>query len=176
MKKRFRLNHEIRAAKVRLLDESGQQLGILSLSEALSIAQERGYDLAEVSPSADPPVAKLIDWGKYQYEQGKLAQKSRKKQKSIEVKQIRLGLKIDEHDLNVKIRSAQKFLNQGNKVKVNLRFRGREITHPELAKQVLDNFFSSLDGLATMEQAPSLSGREMSMVLNRSKDAKTENE
>lgn len=129
-----------------------------------------------MSPSADPPVAKLLDWGKYQYEQGKLAQKSRKKQKNIEVKQIRLGLKIDAHDLNVKIRSAQKFLEQGNKVKVNLRFRGREITHPELAKQVLDNFYSSLNELATIEQAPSLSGREMSMVLNRSKDAKAENQ
>ena len=103
-----------------------------------------------------------------------MAQKSRKRQKSIEVKQIRLGLKIDDHDINVKLKSAEKFLNQGNKVKVNLRFRGREITHPELAKQVLDNFYKSLEELAVLEQAPSLSGREMSIVLSRSKDAKTE--
>lgn len=141
----------------------------------MEAAESKGFDLAEISPSTDPPVAKLIDWGKYQYEKEKQAAKSRKKQKSIELKQIRLGLKTDKHDVEVKRQAAIRFLENGNKVKVNLRFRGREITHPQLGQAILESFYTPLEEVATKEQEPTLSGRELSMILVRRKDAKTQN-
>lgn len=171
----MRLNHEIRAAKLRLIDADGTQLGIVSLGDALEKAESKGFDLAEISPNTDPPVAKLLDWGKYQYEKEKQAAKSRKKQKNIELKQVRLGLKTDKHDIMVKQRATTKFLESGHKVRVNLRFRGREITHPDLGRSVLEGFYQPLKELADLEQAPSLSGRELSMILARRKDAKTQN-
>lgn len=151
----------------------GSQLGVMTLSEALNKAHEEGYDLAEVSPAASPPVVKLLDWGKYQYEQEKLRQKSRKKQKTIEIKQIRMGLKIGEHDIEVKRRAARKFLEAGNKVKITARFKGREMTHQELGKKVLDVFFSGLSDIATIESTPSMAGRDMSMVVGLSKAEKS---
>lgn len=128
------------------------------------MAHESGYDLAEVSPAANPPVCKLLDWGKYQYEQEKQRQKSRKKQKSIEVKQIRMGLKIGQHDIEVKQRAAKKFLSAGNKVKLTARFKGREMTHQDLGKAVLDKFFEGLSDVATLESTPIMAGRDMSMI------------
>lgn len=170
------MNHEITASSVRLLDSDSQQIGIVSIQEALTVAQERGLDLAEVSPNTEPPVVKLIDWGKYRYEQEKQLQKSRRNQKNVEVKQVRLGLKTGSHDIDVKLKAAVKFLEQGNKVKVNLRFKGREITHPELGRAILDDFYSKVHDIATKEQEPNLSGRELSMVLARRKDAKAKDE
>lgn len=129
-----------------------------------------------MSPNAEPPVVKLVDWGKYRYEQEKQLQKSRRNQKNVEVKQVRLGLKTGSHDIGVKLKSAIKFLEQGNKVKVNLRFKGREITHPELGRAILDDFYAQVAEIATKEQEPNLSGRELSMVLARRKDAQAKNE
>lgn len=147
----------------------GEQLGLVSLSEALKIAQDQGYDLAEVSPSAKPPVCKLLDWGKYKYQQEKLHQKSRKNQQNVEVKQIRMGLKIGEHDIAVKQKAAKKFLLSGNKVKITARFKGREMTHQELGKVVLDKFFIGLEDIANKETEPSLTGRDMSIVISLKK-------
>lgn len=142
----------------------GSQLGVVSLSDAIKMAHEQGYDLAEVSPAAVPPVCKILDWGKYQYEQEKLRQKSRKNQKSVEVKQIRMGIKIGQHDIEVKQRAATKFLNAGNKVKLTARFKGREMTHQELGKAVLDKFFVGLSDIATIEGNTSMAGRDMSII------------
>ncbi len=159
-----------------MLDSDSQQLGVVSIREALTTAEEKGLDLAEVSPNADPPVVKLLDWGKYRYEQEKQLQKSRRNQKNVEVKQVRLGLKTGVHDISVKQKAAVKFLEQGNKVKVNLRFKGREITHPELGRAILDDFYNQIAEIAVKEQEPSLSGRELSMVIARRKDAQAKNE
>lgn len=167
----MRLNHEIRASQVRLLGADGAQLGVVSLSEALKLAQEQGYDLAEVSPNAQPPVCKLLDWGKYQYEQEKQRQKSRKNQKTIEVKQIRMGLKIGTHDIEVKRKAARKFLEAGNKVKITVRFKGREMTHQELGKDVLLHFFEDLSDIAVYEAEPSMTGRDMSIIVHLKKEA-----
>lgn len=142
----------------------GSQLGVVTLSDAIKMAHEQGYDLAEVSPAAVPPVCKILDWGKYQYEQEKQRQKSRKNQKSIEVKQIRMGIKIGQHDIEVKQRAATKFLNAGNKVKLTARFKGREMTHQDLGKAVLDKFFLGLSDIATIEGTTSMAGRDMSMI------------
>lgn len=146
------------------MDADGSQLGVKTLSDALRLAHESDYDLAEVSPGATPPVCKLLDWGKYQYEQEKQRQKSRKNQKSIEVKQIRMGLKIGQHDIEVKQRAATKFLTAGNKVKLTARFKGREMTHQDLGRAVLDKFFEGLSDIATLEGSQSMAGRDMSII------------
>ncbi len=161
---------------MRLLGAESEQLGVVSIGDALKIADEQGLDLAEVSPSAEPPVVKLVDWGKYRYEQEKQLQKSRKNQKNVEVKQVRLGLKTGSHDIEVKRKATLKFLEQGNKVKVNLRFKGREITHPELGSALLAEFYNQIQDVATQESAPSMSGRELSMVIARRKDAEIKNQ
>jgi len=171
---KIRLNREITAREVRLIGAEGEQLGVVPLAEALAQAEQSGYDLAEIAPKATPPVAKLLDWGKYRYEQDKLEQKSRKKQKQIEVKGIRMGLKISEHDLEVKRGQARRFLEEGHKVRVALRFKGREITRPELGKAVLARFAGSIEN-AEIEQQPELAGRELSLLLGKAKHAKTEN-
>lgn len=168
------MNHEIKSPTVRLLGADGSQLGVVTLSAALQMASDQGYDLAEVSPAAKPPVAKLLDWGKYQYEQEKAAAKSRKKQKTIEVKQIRMGLKIGDHDIEVKRKAARKFLDAGNKVKITARFKGREMTHQDLGKAVLTKFFEGLSDIATIESNPSLAGRDMSMVVGLKKEVKSQ--
>lgn len=169
------MNREISAPTVRLVGLDGQQLGVVSLNEALELARQAGYDLAEIAPNAQPPVAKILDWGKYKYEQTKLQQKSKKNQKLVEVKQVRLGLKIGEHDLMVKVAQAKRFIAEGHKVKVNLRFRGREIARPELGRVVLERFAGELAEVATPEQSPSMTGRELSIVLGIKKDAETKN-
>lgn len=143
----------------------------MPISEALKIANERGYDLAEISPGAEPPVCKLLDWGKYLYEQDKQAAKNRKKQRNIEVKQVRMGLKIGQHDIEVKQRAARKFLEGGNKVKITARFKGREMARPDLGEVVLMNFFENLSDIAVIEQKPTMSGRDMSIVVNMTKQA-----
>jgi translation initiation factor IF-3 len=169
------VNREISAQTVRLVDVDGSQLGVVSLSEALARADEAGLDLAEIAPTAQPPVVKILDWGKYRYEQTKQLAKSRKNQKQVEVKQIRLGLKIGEHDFQVKLSRARKFLEVGHKVKISLLFRGREITHPQLGREILDKAMDRLSDIAVQEQAPTLSGRDLNMILGMKKDAKAEN-
>jgi translation initiation factor IF-3 len=155
-----------------LVDADGSQRGVVSLREALDLASEAGLDLAEIAPNAQPPVVKVLDWGKYRYEQTKQLAKSRKNQKQVEVKQVRLGLKIGEHDLQVKLNRASKFLEQGHKVKISLLFRGREITRPELGRSILDRVMHQLEEVAVQEQAPQLSGRDLNMIIGPRKDAK----
>lgn len=169
IKKRLRLNHQITASTVRLLDAESKQIGVVPISEALNIARDQGYDLAEISPNANPPVCKLLDWGKYLYEQDKQAAKNRKKQKNIEVKQVRMGLKIGQHDIEVKQKATRKFLDAGNKVKLTVRFKGREMARPDLGEKVLENFFESLSDIAQIEQKPTMTGRDMSIVVAQTK-------
>jgi translation initiation factor IF-3 len=171
IKKRLRLNHQITASTVRLLDAESKQIGVVPISEALNIARDQGYDLAEISPNAEPPVCKLLDWGKYQYEQEKQAAKNRKKQKNIEVKQVRMGLKIGQHDIEVKQRAAKKFLDAGNKVKLTVRFKGREMARPDLGEKLLESFFTELSDIAQVEQKPTMTGRDMSIVVAQTKQA-----
>lgn len=147
------------------MDVDGSQRGVVSLKEALDAAAEADLDLAEIAPSATPPVVKILDWGKYRYEQTKQLAKSKKNQKQVEVKQVRLGLKIGEHDLQVKLGRAVKFLEQGHKVKISLLFRGREITRPELGRAILDRVMQQLDPVAVQEQPPQLSGRDLNMII-----------
>ena len=150
---------------MRVIDSDGRQLGILPRREALRLAEERSLDLVEVAPQADPPVAKLMDFGKYQYERAKREREARKARKEIEVKEIRLRPKTGEHDVAFKIRRAREFLESGAKVKVRIRFRGREITHQEVALRQLDRFAEELDDISIIEQRPGFEGRTMLMVL-----------
>lgn len=166
------MNQEITAPQVRLVDFDGSQAGIVPIAEALERALAAGSDLVEIAPNATPPVVKILDWGKFRYEQTKQLQKNRKSQRSQEVKQIRLGLKIGQHDIDVKARKAREFLQTGAKVKVGLRFRGREITHPDLGQAVLLRFVEAIGEIAHIEQQPQLSGREMSLVVAPSKLSK----
>lgn len=147
---------------------------MVSLSEALNQANLAGLDLAEIAPSADPPVAKILDWGKYRYEQSKQESRSRKNQKKVEIKQVRLGLKIGEHDLQTKLRKAREFLAEGNKVKISLIFRGREITHPDLGHAILARVVGLLEEAGSVEQSPQLTGRDLNMIIGPKKDAKTQ--
>lgn len=144
------------------------------MQEALDRAREAGLDLAEIAPGAQPPVVKILDWGKFRYEQTKAQARSRKNQRQVEVKQVRLGLKIGEHDLDVKLKRARKFLEEGHKVKISLLFRGREITHPELGHALLAKVSESLTDIATIEQKPQLSGRDLNMIIGIKKDAKAQ--
>ena len=144
----------------------------MSLREALDAAAEANLDLAEIAPNAQPPVVKILDWGKYRYEQTKQLARNKKNQKQVEIKQVRLGLKIGEHDLQVKLGRATKFLEQGHKVKISLLFRGREITRPELGRAILDRVMEQLSEVAVQEQAPQLSGRDLNMIVGPKKDAK----
>jgi len=166
------LNREITSQSVRLVGVDGSQLGVVSLSEALDAAAEAGLDLAEIAPNADPPVAKILDWGKYRYEQGKQLAKSRKNQKQVEIKEVRIGLKIGQHDLDVKLNRARKFLAQGDKVKISLRFRGREISRPQLGRDIIDRVMETMSDVAVQEQAPIMTGRDLNMIIGTRKDAK----
>ncbi len=144
----------------------------MSIAEALEQAAAAGSDLVEIAPGATPPVVKILDWGKFRYEQTKQDQKNRKHQRNQEMKQVRVGLKIGEHDLQVKVRQARGFLENGSKVKVSLRFRGREVTHPDLGRAVLERFVGHLEASSIREQEPSMSGRELTMVLGPRKSPK----
>jgi translation initiation factor IF-3 len=150
---------------LRVIDSDGKQLGILPLREALRLAEDRELDLVEVAPNAQPPVAKLMDFGKYQYERAKREREARKASKQIEVKEIRLRPKTGEHDILFKVRQARSFLESGAKVKVRIRFRGREITHPEVARAQLDRIARELEDVSTIEQHPGFEGRTILMIL-----------
>ena len=159
------MNYEINVPQVRLVGPDGEMIGIVSTREAMARAEDTGFDLVEISPNADPPVCKLLDFGKFKYEQQKKKNEARKKQKIIEVKEIKLRPNIDDHDYDVKMRAATNFLDEGDKVKVTMRFRGREMMHQDLGMNVLMRVKDQLDPLAKVEQTPQLEGRQMTMVL-----------
>ncbi len=161
-----RVNQDINALKVRLIDERGEMIGVVSRNDALVKAGEAGLDLVEVAAAADPPVVKILDFGKYKYEEQKKKNEARKKQKIIEVKEIKLRPGIDDHDYDVKMRSMLKFIEEGDKVKVTMRFRGRELAHQEIGMNVLMRVRDDLDKLAKIEQHPRMEGRQMTMVLS----------
>jgi translation initiation factor IF-3 len=160
-----RINAQITVPNVRLVKEDGTMAGVTSLREALNMAADAGLDLVEISPNADPPVCKILDVGKFKYEEQKKKNVARKKQKVIDVKEIKLRPGIDEHDYEVKMRSVSRFLTEGDKVKVTMRFRGREMVHQELGAQVLERVRTQFDSEAKVEQFPRLEGRQMVMVL-----------
>ena len=159
------INEQIRDKEVRLIGADGEQLGIVSRKEAQRLAEEAGLDLVKIAPTAKPPVCKIIDYGKYRYEQARKEKEAKKKQKTIELKEIRLSPNIDTNDLNTKINSAKKFIEKGNKVKVTLRFRGREMAHMNQSKYILDDFAEALADVAVVEKAPKVEGRSIGMVL-----------
>ena len=150
---------------MRVIGTDGEQLGILPLAEARRLADEAGVDLVEISPNAYPPVAKIIDWGKYQYQKMKEQQKNRKKAKASELKQMRLGLKIGQHDLEIKLRKIRKFLASGDKVKIMVFFRGREMAHKELGFELINRIITMLEDDAVVEQKPQMAGRNLSMTV-----------
>lgn len=150
---------------MRVIGTDGEQLGILPLAEARRLADEAGVDLVEISPNANPPVAKIIDWGKYQYQKMKEQQKNRKKAKASELKQMRLGLKIGQHDLEIKLRKIRKFLASGDKVKITVFFRGREMAHKELGFELINRIITMLEDDAVVEQKPQMAGRNLSMTV-----------
>ena len=159
------INEQIRDKEVRLIGADGEQLGIVSAKEALKIAEEAGLDLVKIAPTAKPPVCKVIDYGKYRYELARKEKEAKKKQKTVELKEIRLSPNIDTNDLNTKINAAKKFIEKGNKVKVTLRFRGREMAHMNTSKHILDDFAAELAEVAIVEKAPKVEGRSIGMVL-----------
>jgi translation initiation factor IF-3 len=160
-----RVNEEIRVREVHLIDKDGHNLGTVPIAEALAKAQEAGLDLVEISPNATPPVCKLLDYGKYKYQEQKKQAEARKKQKVVEVKEIKFRPMIDDHDYQVKMRSMQRFFEEGDKVKVTLRFRGREMAHQELGVQLLNRVKDDTVKLAKVESEPRVEGRQMVMVL-----------
>jgi len=156
----YRINRQIRAKEVRLIDENGKQIGIVPLEEALRIAEERGLDLVEIAPQANPPVCKILDYGKFIYEQKKKEKLAKKKQResAIEVKEIQLSPRIDEHDLQVKIKHMREFLEDGDKVKIRIRFRGRESSHPELGEKLVKRILEELSEVGQLESEPKKEG------------------
>ena len=159
------MNEEIDVDNVRLIDADGEQVGVVSIAEGMDMADEAGLDLVEISPHADPPVCKILDYGKYKYEAQKKANEARKKQKIIEVKEIKMRPGIEEHDYQVKMRSVRKFLDNGDKVKMTIRFRGREMAHQELGLKVLNRVREELEEAVKIEQFPRTEGRLMTMVI-----------
>ena len=159
------INEQIRDREVRLIGENGEQLGIMSSREALKLAEEAGLDLVKIAPTAKPPVCKIVDYGKYRYELARREKDAKKKQKVIEVKEIRMSPNIDTNDLNTTVSAARKFLEKGNRVKITLRFRGREMAHMATSKHILDDFAQALSDIAVVEKMPKVEGRSMIMFL-----------
>lgn len=159
------INERIRDREVRVIGEDGEQLGVMSSRDALKLAKEAELDLVKVAPGAKPPVCKIIDYGKYRYELARKEKEARKKQKTMEVKEIRLSPNIDQNDLNTKANQARKFLTKGDKVKVTLRFRGREMAHVNYSKQILDSFYEKLEDVANVDKPAKMEGRSMVMFL-----------
>ena len=160
-----RINEEISVPEVRLIDADGEQLGIKKTSEALEIAQKKQVDLVEVAPDAKPPVCRMMDYGKFLYEAQKRERDARKTQTKVEIKEIRLRPKTGEHDIDYKLRKARKFLEKGAKVKVRIRFRGREVTHPEVARELMNRIAKDLGDVSEIEKWPSMEGMTMLMIL-----------
>ena len=161
----MRINEEIRAREVRVIGSDGEQLGIMSGREAQKLAYEKHLDLVEIAPTAKPPVCRIMDYGKYRYEQQKREKESRKKQKTFDIKEVKLRPGIEEHDFNVKFKNAVRFLEDGDKVKVTIMFRGRELSHPELGEVLLNKMAAQLKEMAVVERQPKLEGKNMIMIV-----------
>ena len=161
----IRMNGEIRSRELRVIGADGEQLGIMSIAEARKVAEEAGVDLVEISPNANPPVAKVVDWGKYQYQQMKQQKKNRSSNKANELKQMRFGLKIGAHDLEIKLKKIRSFLEAGHKVKILIFFRGREMAHKELGYVLMDRVILGLEDDAVVEQKPQMAGRNLSITV-----------
>lgn len=159
------INESIRARELRVIDSTGEQLGVKTRQEALELAKRANLDLVLIAPNAKPPVARVMDYGKYRYEQQKKEKEARKKQKVINVKEVRLSPTIEENDFNTKLRNGRKFIQKGDKVKASIRFRGRAITHSEIGKKVLDRFAKECEDIAVIESKPKMDGRNMFLVL-----------
>ena len=164
-KQEQQINEEIRDKEIRVISDDGEQLGIMSAAEALKIAESRNLDLVKIAPMAKPPVCKIMAYGKFRFEKAKKEKEAKKNQKIIEIKEIRLSLNIDTHDFETKINHARKFISQGNKVKVSIRFRGREMAHPELGLVIMKRCSEALEDCASVEKAAKLEGRQMLMFL-----------
>ncbi len=160
-----RINERIRVPEVRLIDENGAQVGVIRTSEAIGMARQRDVDLVEVAPGASPPVARLMDFGRFKYEQSKKDREAKKHQQNVQLREVRMKPKIDEHDIDFKTRTAAKLLKRGDKVKVTVTFRGREITHPQVGKALIDRVVKSLDDIASVEKDAMLEGRHMTIIV-----------
>jgi translation initiation factor IF-3 len=161
------VNERIRAREVRLIDENGEMVGVMAPTRALEIARERDLDLVEISPNAIPPVCKLMDYGRFKYEQAKKENEARKNQKTITLKEIRLSPRTDEHDVDVKTRKIQEFLAEGDRVRVSVKFRGAEMRHPDIGRKLLDGIAEVLKGTVVIERSPMMEGKMMSMIISR---------
>ncbi len=164
------INEQIRDKEVRVIGENGEQLGIMSAKEAQKLAEDAGVDLVKIAPTANPPVCRIVDYGKFKYEQMKRDKEAKKKQHVVEVKEIRLSPNIDTNDLNTKMNAAKKFLTGGDRVKITLRFRGREMAHMQQSKHILDDFAEGLKDVAVIDKAPKVEGRSMTMFLTGKKN------
>jgi len=164
-KQETNINRAIRAREVRVVDDEGGQLGILSLYDALAAAEERGLDLVEVSPNAVPPVCRIMDYGKYKYQQSKRAAEAKKKTAKVELKEVKMRPKTEDHDFQFKVKNALRFLEEGNKVKFTVMFRGREVTHPEFGRRLLEKVLEDIKDVGQVESHPSMAGRFMTMVV-----------
>ena len=164
--KEMKTNEQIRVREVRLIGNEGDQLGVMAIADALQLAKDAGIDLVEIAPQANPPVCKILDYGKYRFEQEKKDKDSRKRQKLMKMKEIRMQPKIEKHDLAFKTKHVKEFLDGGNKVKVTVRFRGRELAHTELGRVVLERILENLEGDFVVDRPPQMEGRFMSMILN----------
>ena len=173
-KSAYRINEEINVREVRLINEKNENVGVVSTQEAISMAELASLDLVEIAPNVSPPVCKILNFGKFQYEQARKDREARKQQKQVEIKEIRLRPKTNEHHLSFKVRDARRWLEGGMKVKVRIRFKGREITYPELARQALVDIAKALEDIAIMELSPSMEGRTMLMVLAPGKHSGTQ--
>ena len=165
IKQELPINEQIRAREVQLIDEQGEKKGVVKLNEALDLAYEKKLDLVLVAPNAQPPVCKIMNYGKYKFEQAKKEKEAKKKQKVLEVKEIRVTPNIEEHDFGFKAKNARKFIQDGNKVKITVRFRGREVNNSKAGENVLNKFISALEDVANVEKAPKLEGRNMFTIL-----------
>ncbi|HEY3423657.1 MAG TPA: translation initiation factor IF-3 [Negativicutes bacterium] len=164
-KETLKINEEIRAREVRVTSSTGEALGILQTRDALRLAAEQQLDLVEVAPTAKPPVCRIMDFGKFKYEQQKRDKETKKRQKVVTIKEVKLRPNIEDHDFNVKLKNAQRFLEDGDKVKVTIMFRGRELSHPELGRQVLIKMANELKDMTTVEREPKLEGKNMIMIM-----------
>lgn len=164
-KQELQINEQIRDKELRVIDSDGNQLGIMSLRQALEIAEQKNLDLVKIAPQANPPVCKIIDYGKYRFEQAKREKEARKNQRVVEIKEVRLSLNIDTHDFETKRNHALRFISEGNKVKVSIRFRGREMGHPELGQEIMQRFAGAMSEVANVEKPAKLEGRTMLMFL-----------
>ena len=169
------MNHAIRASSLRVIDEDGNQIGVMSKEEAISLAQSKDLDLVEISPNAKPPVAKVVDWGKYNYQKTKQLQKSKKNSKTFEVKQMRFSLKIGDHDLEIKLNKVKKFLDPGHKVKIVIFYRGRELAHKDIGFSLADKVIEMLGESVVVDQTPQLAGKQLIFVVRSNQNAKAKN-